>query len=62
MLLYGYADGKSREQMGVCACMALFLAFKGAAWGLAIGLLLHFMIGLPKAETVKIESTESISG
>ncbi|MEL7565292.1 MAG: hypothetical protein AAGU27_10450 [Dehalobacterium sp.] len=54
---------KNREQMGICACMALFLAFKGAAWGLAVGILLHFMIGQLKQEpTTKFDSKQSVSG
>lgn len=51
---------RNKEQMGVCACMALFLAFKGAAWGLAIGIALHFLIGLP--DSIKTDSKDSISG
>lgn len=54
---------KTREDMGVASCMALFLAFKGAMWGLAAGIILYFAIGIVKHEnTVKIESGESVSG
>jgi len=53
---------KSREEMGVASCMALFLAFKGAMWGLAVGIILHFAIGLVKPEPIKIDTSESVSG
>lgn len=37
---------KSKEERGVAGIMAVFLAFRGAAWGLAVGVILHLIIGV----------------
>jgi len=37
---------KTKEERGVAGLMAMFLAAKGAAWGLAAGILLHLIVGV----------------
>ncbi|KJS80958.1 MAG: membrane protein [Peptococcaceae bacterium BICA1-8] len=37
---------KGKEERGVAGIMAIFLAFRGAAWGLAAGVILHLLIGV----------------
>lgn len=37
---------KTKEERGVAGIMALFLATKTAAWGLAVGIILHLVIGV----------------
>lgn len=37
---------KTKEERGVAGIMALFLATKTAAWGLAVGVILHLIIGV----------------
>lgn len=39
---------KTKEERGVAGIMAIFLAFRGSAWGLAIGIILHLIIGVFK--------------
>ncbi len=51
---------KSKEERGVAGIMAIFLAAKSAAWGLAIGILLHFVIGVRDAEVeIKVNLPET---
>jgi hypothetical protein len=44
---------KTKEERGVAGIMAIFLAFRGAAWGLAVGIILHLIIGVKE----QIQST-----
>jgi hypothetical protein len=60
LLVQGYACAALAMQMcktdmdrGIAGVMAAFLATKGAAWGLAIGIILHFLLAFTwKKETV----------
>ncbi|MDF2545326.1 MAG: hypothetical protein K0R93_224 [Anaerosolibacter sp.] len=52
---------KSKEEAGVAGIMAIFLAFQSAAWGLAAGIVLHFLIGVKKAYENKKEQEQEIS-
>ena len=45
---------KSKEERGVAGIMALFLATKGAAWGLAVGIILHFVVGIRETAPAQI--------
>jgi len=49
---------KTKEERGVAGIMAIFLAFRGASWGLAVGVILHIVIGVRNAVTQKIEPQE----
>ncbi|MFZ5944528.1 MAG: hypothetical protein ACOYVD_10480 [Bacillota bacterium] len=42
---------QGKEERGVAGIMALFLAFRGAAWGLAAGVILHLVIGVKEQIT-----------
>lgn len=44
-----YAD--TNEEKGLAGVMGAVLAIKGAAWGLAVGLILHFIIGTGKRKS-----------
>lgn len=48
----------SKEERGVAGIMAIFLAFRGAAWGLAVGIVLHLLIGGKKVLQKKLETKE----
>ncbi|MFW6409938.1 MAG: hypothetical protein ACOCZR_02740 [Halanaerobiales bacterium] len=53
----------TNEQKGIAGVMGAVLAVKGAAWGLGIGLLLHFLVGTGEEKIEKKEDEEmKISG
>jgi len=41
---------RTKEERGIAGIMATFLALKGAAWGLATGIILHLIIGVVSDE------------
>ncbi|MDI6707222.1 MAG: benzoate/H(+) symporter BenE family transporter [Bacillota bacterium] len=47
---------KTNEQKGVAGVMGAVLAIKGAAWGLAAGILLYLLVESGKAEAKKVEA------
>ncbi|QUH25917.1 hypothetical protein [Serpentinicella alkaliphila] len=46
---------KTKEERGVAGIMAIFLAFRGASWGLAVGVILHLVIGVRDMVAPKVE-------
>lgn len=50
---------KTKEERGVAGIMAIFLAVSTAAWGLAVGIVLHFLIGVNKGTVVA--NTKSVA-
>lgn len=50
---------KTKEERGIAGIMAIFLAFRGASWGLAVGVILHLMIGVKNAVKQKVELQET---
>lgn len=51
---------KTKEERGVAGVMAIFLAAKTAAWGLAIGILLHLVIGVKNESAVTISQQSGV--
>ena len=63
MIVQGFACGyiamemvKTKEERGVAAVMGIILAMKGAAWGLAVGIILHLIIGVNADAKAKAEA------
>lgn len=50
---------KSKEERGVAGIMAIFLAFRGSAWGLAVGIILHLLIGVNKSQSLVAHAAEA---
>lgn len=51
---------KTKEERGVAGVMAMFLAVKPVAWGLAAGIILHFVIGVrTQAPAVPVNKEKS---
>lgn len=47
---------KTKEERGVAGMMAIFLASKGAAWGLAAGIVLHLVVGVSTQASVPVKA------
>lgn len=47
---------KTKEERGIAGIMAIFLAFRGSAWGLAAGVVMFILIGVDKERIAKIEA------
>lgn len=43
---------QSKEERGVCGVMGVLLAVRGAAWGIAAGIILHLVIGVRDRKSV----------
>ena len=44
----------TKEERGIAGIMAIFLAFRGATWGLAAGVVLYLIIGCKKEESTAV--------
>jgi len=69
MIVQGFACGYiamemvyTKEERGVSAVMGIILAMKGAAWGLAVGIILHLLIGVNVEARTKAEERAAAAG
>jgi len=69
MIVQGFACGYiamemvvTKEERGVSAVMGVILAMRGSAWGLAVGVILHLLIGVNAEAKAKAEAALAAAG